>query len=991
MRSRVLVFSLLAMFAANSFATIKIWDGGGANAYLATAENWSDDVAPVSGDYLVLAGSTRTSVTNDYDPETTSFKMIVFSNDYTTASAPFTLSGNKIVLTGCVASEYPAFATGTPAIGVAKASGSITDTLNLDIRLPNNSKLGAYTASNHHLTFKGTVTGNGGALQSCDQYGSTLTFEGPVTNFSYVVRPNGNALIWLRNASNAFTSATFTHTIRQGTLKVDSLDAFGGQAAGISLGQANYNTPGTLSMNADQDTRIDGNLTVYGPRYYSTAGTFENVVADTLLTLGGNLSSVTAAETSVPLSNLGTMVTFGGVGNGAFLGTVTTTSTWLNKSGAGTWEFAGSSTSSSTGDVTITAGTLIVNGDYASMKMMTVKSGTTIGGTGTVNNITFENGSNYRVLADTNGVNPLIVTGSVSVAGSVGVSISAEALANLTAGVEYTLIHFTSKSGTGIFTPGDGFPASALLTEKTDRLVMQLSTGEVTWKGDEANNVWDTATMNWIGSVLYSDGNNVSFTDAADEGTTNVSIPSAVSPLKMSVTGSRNYTFSGEGIEGSGMIEKQSGSSILTLNNTNAYTGMTWIEEGALVLNGTIAGSLVWIDTAAVFTNTASGRLTGSASLVVNGKADLSGSNDFTGGTTISVATTYTPAQAAVLVNDPLALGAGDVSVLKGTVTFQTNDGSFGQNCTLTVGESSAVNFFASGVDITWLGDVDILNRNLELRPQTSDSAFTFGEPGCSTEVRGTSGGGVYVRVSGDLHWHSRLKLGSGYYQQTDYTDSHFYAASNEWSSLILQAYGGAVCHATNTLAPTKLSLGQIWESVLFHPWIDLNGYDQTIAELEMVPVVEGSTQTIKSDTPAILTISNNTDTVTARQGGRVVGEVTLRKQGTGNWSFGCRNLSAGDFIVEGGTVTLTESDTLPTASKESRLTVLAGAKVAVSNGVNAAVSKFTYNKVRYAAGVYGGVGCAVPGAQILPNCFEPGAGAITVTHGDGGLLMMLQ
>jgi len=992
MTSKILVFSLLVMFTANSFATIKIWDGGGADAYLATAENWSDDVAPVSGDYLVFAGSTRTSVTNDYDPATTTFKMIVFSNNYTTCSAPFTVSGNKIVLTGCVASEYPAFANGTPAIGVANASASITDILNLDVSLPNNSKLGAFTASNHHLTFRGTVTGNGGPLQSCDQYRSTLTFEGPVKNFSQTRRPNGSSgMIWLRSAANAFTTTTFRHEFCEGTLKADSLAAFGGQAAGILLGQSAYNTPGTFSMNAGQDTRINGNLIVNGPRYNSTAGMFENAVANTLLTLGGNLSTVTATESSNPLSNLGTMVTFGGVGNGVFLGNVTTASTWLNKSGAGTWEFAGSSTSGSTGDVTVTTGTLIVNGDYASMKKTTVKSGATLAGTGTVNNVTFESGANYQVLADTDGTHPLILTGIVTASGSVGVSISAEALANLTAGVEYTIMRYTAKSGTGMFTLGNGAPPSALLTEKSNSLVLQLATGEVTWKGDAANNVWDTTTANWIGSVLYSDGNHAAFTDAADEGTTNVTIPSAVSPLKVTVTGSRNYTFSGEGIEGPGMIEKPSGTSTLTLNNTNAYTGMTLIEAGAFVLNGTIADSLVRIDSAATFTNTASGRLTGSASLVVNGAANLSGNSDFTGGTTISVATGNTPGQAPVLVNDPRALGSGDVSILKGTVTFQTNAGSFGRDRTLTVGESGSVLFFVNGVDMTWLGDVDIPNTSLNLQPQTSASSFTFGEPGCSTEVRATSAGGVYTRVSGNLYWYSRFKLGGGNYQQTDFTVSHFYATSNEWSYLLLQAYGGAVCHATNTLAPTKLSLGQIYSTVTFSPWIDLNGYDQTIAELQMVEVIEGSTQTIKSATPAILTISNNTDTVTARQGGRIEGKVTLRKRGTGNWSFGCRNLSAGDFIVEGGTVTLTDSDTLPTASKESRLTVHAGAKVAVSEGVNATVPKFTYNNMLYAAGVYGGEGCTVSGARILSDCFAPGAGAITVTRGDGGFLLMLQ
>ncbi len=990
MMSKILVFSLLVMFTANSFAAIKIWDGGGADAYLATKENWSGDVAPVSGDYLVFAGSTRTSVTNDYAPETTTFKMLVFSNNYTTSSSPFTLSGNEIVLTGCVASEYPAFSTGLPAIGVANASSSITDILALNIRLPNTSKLGGYTANNHHLTFSGTVTGNGGLLQSCDQYHSTLTFEGAVTNFSGVARPNGNGSIWLRSAANAFTSSTFTHQISQGTLKVDSLGAYGGHAAGILLGQNLYNTPGKFSMNADQDTRIDGNLTVRGPQYYATAGTFENLVADTLLTLGGNLNTVTGAESSNPLSNLGTMVTFGGVGNGVFLGNMTTASTWLNKSGAGTWEFAGGSTSSSTGNVTISQGTLILNGNYASMKTTTVKSGATLAGTGTVNNVTFESGANYRVLTDTADIHPLILRGSVTVSGGVGVSISAEALANLTAGVEYTLIRYTSKSGAGKFTLGAGFTSSALLTEKSDSLVLQLATGEVIWKGDATNNVWDTTTLNWVGSALYSDGKNASFTDSADEGTTNVTISSEVHPLKVAVTGSRNYTFSGEGIKGPAVIEKRSGTSTLTLNNTNAYTGITSIEAGALVLNGTIADSRVWIDPAAAFTNTASGRLTGSASLVINGMANLSGNSDFTGGTTIAVTLTYAPEQVPVLVNDLRALGSGDVSVLKGTVTFQTNGGSFGRNKTLTLGESGSVLIFVNNaIAVTWLGDVNMPNNRVELRPRSSSSSLTFGEPGCSTEVRATSAGGIVVRESGQLHWYSRLKLGGGFYQQTDYNVSHFYATGNAWSYLLLQA-NGAMCHATNTLAPTKLSLGQIYQSNKFYPWVDLNGYDQTIAELEMVAVIEGSTQTIRSDTPAMLTISNDTNTVTERQGGRIVGKVTLRKQGTGNWSFGCSNLSAGDFIVEGGTVTLTASDTLPTASKESRLTILAGAKVALPEGVNAAVSKFSYKHVQYASGVYGGEGCAVPGARILPACFTPGAGAVTVTRGDGGFMIMI-
>nr|MDA3924941.1 hypothetical protein [Kiritimatiellia bacterium] len=64
---------------------------------------------------------------------------------------------------------------------------------------------------------------------------------------------------------------------------------------------------------------------------------------------------------------------------------------------------------------------------------------------------------------------------------------------------------------------------------------------------------------------------------------------------------------------------------------------------------------------------------------------------------------------------------------------------------------------------------------------------------------------------------------------------------------------------------------------------------------------------------------------------------------------------------------------------------------IAVSDGVNALVPRFTYNDVQYTAGVYGGVGCAVPGARILPECFEPGTGVVTVTRGDGGFLIMIR
>jgi hypothetical protein len=55
------------------------WDGGGANDNWATAENWTNNVAPVPGQTLVFAGSTRLEPDNDF-ASGTSFNGIKFKS-----------------------------------------------------------------------------------------------------------------------------------------------------------------------------------------------------------------------------------------------------------------------------------------------------------------------------------------------------------------------------------------------------------------------------------------------------------------------------------------------------------------------------------------------------------------------------------------------------------------------------------------------------------------------------------------------------------------------------------------------------------------------------------------------------------------------------------------------------------------------------------------------------------------------------------------------
>jgi subtilisin-like proprotein convertase family protein len=71
---------------------VRTWDGGGADNNWTTAANWANDIAPVAGDVLVFAGTTRTSTVNDFDAGTV-FDSIVFN------SGGFVLSGNGVKLT----------------------------------------------------------------------------------------------------------------------------------------------------------------------------------------------------------------------------------------------------------------------------------------------------------------------------------------------------------------------------------------------------------------------------------------------------------------------------------------------------------------------------------------------------------------------------------------------------------------------------------------------------------------------------------------------------------------------------------------------------------------------------------------------------------------------------------------------------------------------------------------------------------------------------
>lgn len=109
---------------------------------------------------------------------------------------------------------------------------------------------------------------------------------------------------------------------------------------------------------------------------------------------------------------------------------------------------------------------------------------------------------------------------------------------------------------------------------------------DVTWVGNESG-VWDlNSTLNFSNGTEASDfvtGDRVVFDDNAL--TTDVTIAQAVSPASVVFKNeTKDYVISGDGIGGAASLTKE-GAATVTINNTNSYTGGTFINGGKVVVS----------------------------------------------------------------------------------------------------------------------------------------------------------------------------------------------------------------------------------------------------------------------------------------------------------------------------------------------------------------------------------------------------------------------
>ncbi|EBS1265402.1 autotransporter-associated beta strand repeat-containing protein [Salmonella enterica] len=415
------------------------------------------------------------------------------------------------------------------------------------------------------------------------------------------------------NAENTYTGGT---TISGGTLVATNVDA---------LGSGDVTDDATLELN--------------------TGGTFDNAISgsgqvvksgDGALTLSGANSysgGTLISDGTLVASNVDALGS-GDVTNNATLEMNTGGDFINNIGGTGRVEKSGDDTLTLSGSNTYTGGTLISDGTLVASNVEAL-------GTGDVTNNatlelntggTFDNAISGSGQVEKSGDDVLTLSGANSYSGGTLISDGTLVASNVEA------------LGTGDVTDD----ATLELNTGGDFINNIGGTGRVEKSGDDkltlsGSNTYTGGTLISSGTLVANDVNALGTGDVTDNAT-----------LELNTGG----TFD-NAISGSGQVVK-SGDETLTLSGSNTYTGGTLISGGTLVASNVEAlgsgdvtnDAVLELNTDGDFDNAIGG--TGRVEKSGDDALTLSGSNTYTGGTTINDGT--------LIATSVDALGTGDVT-----------------------------------------------------------------------------------------------------------------------------------------------------------------------------------------------------------------------------------------------------------------------------------------------------------------------------------------
>lgn len=557
------------------------------------------------------------------------------------------------------------FNAGSSSILTVGGTGSITVNSGGSLYISKNS--GNLNITKAIVLNSGATLRLGGGNGALNTVGSPFTFNGTVpilmeyagllldftnnwsgTLTTTITGSGGTNTFWGNNSSLAGTlNNNGTYRMRFGSPNAGS--------AGVQWGLNNANA--YFDIYGPADSLQLGALS-------GTAGTVRN-------------SNTNSAPATVTVGALNTSTTFGGVlaDNTGTLG--------LIKVGTGNLTLTGNSTYS--GGTVVNGGTLTANNVAGSTGSgaVTMKSGTTLTGTGTAGgNVTLEAGSTVEIIGGV-GATPLTVgpltlglagtdltatrlnvylggkiaaTSGVTVNGTNVISILGAAPA---VGV-YDLITYSGSIGGAGFGGFklDALPYGVVAHLQDSGTAVQLNVTAITiepgiWTGAAAS-TWDlSGTLDWKGATSgnpqsYHDLDFVTFNDSATSFAVNIA--TNVTPGAITVSNAAHtYTFGGAGaIVGATALVK-AGAGTLILATSNSYTAGTVISNGMLQLgnggtNGSITGPIV-NDGSIVLDRADALALGGAISGLGTveqrglGVATLGGANTYAGLTTVTVGT----------------------------------------------------------------------------------------------------------------------------------------------------------------------------------------------------------------------------------------------------------------------------------------------------------------------------------------------------------------
>ncbi len=533
---------------------------------------------------------------------------------------------------------------------------------------------GYFVQANGTLDFpaNGSIGGLSGIGLVTNSGASAITLtignNGQAGDFSGVIRNGaGAATVALTKTSTGIQtlSGANTHsggtTLSGGVLNINNASALGTGTFIIGSASIDNSSGADITLASNNTLALNGDFTFIGSKS---------------LNLGTGAASMNANRTVTVLTNT---LSVGGAISGGYS---------LTKNGAGMLALSGANTYS--GATTVNGGALIVNspGSLASGSAVTVNTGATFGGSGTVNGVI------------TAATNSLLAPGGLGAVGTLTVA-SASATALTLNGAVLTfdlatvadvgvndLIALTGAGSKVVLTgvnrialnfPTNGIPAgtytllssvagittnagasvtlltaypNATLEQGENSIVLKVTDTGIAgalWNGAYSGS-WDGSDLNWLvggAEAIYPAGAATIFDDTAAANSV-VSSSGAVSPATLLFNNStNNYTVAAQ-LEGTGPLTKQ-GSASITLSGMTAYNpALIAVNNGTLTFggasqlnSGAYAGDIFNNGTftfASSAAQTFSGMISGYGALTKygNGTLTFAGSNLYSGATIVN-------------------------------------------------------------------------------------------------------------------------------------------------------------------------------------------------------------------------------------------------------------------------------------------------------------------------------------------------------------------